>query len=67
MSKKKIVVGIDIGGTNTVFGLVDRDGKILSEGQIKTREFDESQVFVAALIEKIRLAVNRLNNSISIH
>ncbi len=27
MEKEKVVVGIDIGGTNTVFGFVDREGK----------------------------------------
>lgn len=66
MAKKQIAVGIDIGGTNTVFGLVNRDGKILSEGRIKTREFEEVEVFVAALYEKIRLAVKRLNNSVEV-
>ncbi|MEE4213782.1 MAG: ROK family protein, partial [Bacteroidales bacterium] len=36
MAKKQLAVGIDIGGTNTVFGLVDRNGTIISEGVIKT-------------------------------
>ena len=31
MAKKQVAVGIDIGGTNTVFGFVDREGNILVE------------------------------------
>ena len=61
--KKKVAIGIDIGGTNTVFGVVSRDGSILAEGSIKTREFDEVEVFVAALFEKIQVTIKRLSNS----
>jgi len=31
MEKEKVVIGIDIGGTNTVLGVVDRSGRILAE------------------------------------
>ena len=31
---KPYVVGIDIGGTNTVFGIVDARGSILATGSI---------------------------------
>ncbi|MFO7852452.1 MAG: ROK family protein [Bacteroidota bacterium] len=63
MAKRQIAVGIDIGGTNTVFGLVDREGKILSEGRVKTSEFEDVEVFVAALYEKINVTVRKLGNS----
>lgn len=63
MAKRQIAVGIDIGGTNTVFGLVDREGKILSEGTVKTNEFEDVEVFVAALHEKINVTVRKLGNS----
>ena len=33
---KKVAVGIDIGGTNTKFGFVDSDGKVLFESSIST-------------------------------
>jgi len=36
MSIKKVAAGIDIGGTNTVFGLVDVDGNCLSQGHVST-------------------------------
>lgn len=34
--KKPYVIGVDMGGTNTVFGIVDAEGKILASDSIKT-------------------------------
>jgi len=53
MEKKQVVAGIDIGGTNTVFGFVDRDGNILGENRIKTSHYPDAVNFVSALYEKI--------------
>ena len=53
MAKKQLVVGIDIGGTNTVFGFVDREGNILAEDRIKTAHYEKIEEYVAALYEKI--------------
>ena len=36
---KKLVFGIDIGGTNTAFGLVDESGEIFAESAISTRKY----------------------------
>lgn len=36
---KKYAMGIDIGGTNTAFGLVDEDGNVIAEGKISTDKF----------------------------
>ena len=33
---KPYVLGIDIGGTNTVFGIVDTRGAVIASGSIKT-------------------------------
>ncbi len=63
---KKVAVGIDIGGTNTVFGIVTRDGEVLAEGEIKTKDFNEIEVFVAALYEMIQLTLSRLDNGYKI-
>jgi glucokinase len=64
--KKQVVVGIDIGGTNTVFGFVDRDGNILVEDKIRTTHYDEIEVFVAALYEKIMVAATRIDYEVEI-
>lgn len=51
---KKVVAGVDIGGTNTVFGLVDKDGKVLAEGSIKTTDYPKINDFVQALTASIK-------------
>ncbi len=66
MEKKKVAVGIDIGGTNTVFGFVDKEGHILGEDRIKTSQYDEIEVFVAALYEKIMITANKIGDGIDI-
>jgi len=66
MERKQVVVGIDIGGTNTVFGFVDRDGHILIEDKIKTTHYDEPEVFVAALYEKIMITMPKIENDVEI-
>jgi glucokinase len=52
---KEVVAGIDIGGTNTVFGLVDRSGNILADGTLITTDYPDIKDYVeaqAALIKK---------------
>lgn len=51
---KNVVAGVDIGGTNTVFGLVDKSGKVLAESHLKTTDFPEVNNFVKALGSGIR-------------
>jgi glucokinase len=46
---KNVVAGVDIGGTNTVFGLVDKTGKVLAEGHLKTTDYPVVNDFVKAL------------------
>ena len=45
--KKQLVIGIDIGGTNTVFGLVDEQGNCLVQDTIKTSDYPKVADFVA--------------------
>ena len=48
---KKFRIGIDLGGTNTVFGIVDTDGNILCEDSIKTQSYPYIADFIDASIE----------------
>jgi glucokinase len=50
---KEVVAGIDIGGTNTVYGLVDKSGNILAENRLKTTDYPEIKDFVSALVAVI--------------
>lgn len=57
--KQQVVAGVDIGGTNTVFGLVNRKGEILSEGSIKTTDFPQIDGFVKALVNALKELVSK--------
>ncbi len=54
---KNVVVGVDIGGTNTVFGLVDNTGKVLAEDRLKTTDYPIVNNFVKALVAGINKLV----------
>ena len=51
--EKPYVVGIDIGGTNIVFGLVDARGTILCSDSIKTQAYAEVDECIDAVCEKL--------------
>ena len=50
---KEIVAGIDIGGTNTVLGIVERTGNIIAEEHLKTAEYPQIDDYVSALVGSI--------------
>jgi len=50
---KNIVLGIDIGGTNTVYGLVEKSGNILFKEQIPTFGYEPADSLVNRLAEKV--------------
>ncbi len=51
--EKPYVVGIDIGGTNTVFGIVDARGSILCSSSIKTQAYDDVVDYVDAVCKNL--------------
>lgn len=51
--EKPYVVGMDIGGTNTVFGVVDSRGNVLASDSIKTQEYEEIDEYVDAVCKKL--------------
>ncbi len=54
---KELSVGIDIGGTNTKFGIVDRHGIILEQDRMRTDEHENAEDFIEALHGKLRLMI----------
>ncbi len=46
-------IGIDIGGTNTKFGIVDRHGKILQQDRVLTNQHEAIEDFIKELHEKL--------------
>jgi len=45
---KPYVIGVDLGGTNTVFGIVNQRGEVLFDNAIHTKEYDTPEAFVEA-------------------
>lgn len=53
----KVSVGIDIGGTNTVWGLINEQGQVQVEGSLLTKNYLEPSTFVAKLALDIKKAL----------
>jgi glucokinase len=51
-------IGIDIGGTNTKFGIVDVRGEIRYHGAISTRNHEEVDAFIDELYEALQPAID---------
>ena len=54
MDTMETVLGIDIGGTTTAFGFVDREGKVLAEAAIATEGTKPARTLVPRLAARIR-------------
>lgn len=54
-----LAIGIDIGGTNTKFGVVDRNGHILEQGRTLTNDRSTAQDFIEDLFDKIQPMIER--------
>ncbi|WP_166333909.1 ROK family protein [Sphingobacterium chungjuense] len=52
-SEERVVLGIDIGGTNTKFGLVNDQGVVLERGTIRTNIYKEVNDFIDALYSAV--------------
>ncbi|SKA39903.1 glucokinase [Chitinophaga eiseniae] len=50
---QQLVVGIDIGGTNTKFGIVDRRGNILCDGRMLTNKHEDVNCFLDELHQQL--------------
>ena len=51
--EKPYVVGMDIGGTNTVFGIVDQRGNVLATDSVKTQSYAKIEEYVEAVSSKL--------------
>ena len=51
--EKPYVVGMDIGGTNTVFGIVDQRGNVLATDSVKTQSYAKIEEYVEAVTSKL--------------
>lgn len=66
---KQVSIGIDIGGTNTVFGVVDQDGNVMVKDTIPTPKHGDVEQYindVTAAINELIKSVTLLNADIEI-
>jgi glucokinase len=56
----ELTVGIDIGGTNTKYGIVDRSGHVHLQGNIATTKYEEFQDYFDAMAEALREGIKQL-------
>jgi glucokinase len=62
--KTEVTAGIDIGGTNTEIGLVDKTGTILFSKQLSTRVYSTPEEFVKDVANSLREGVNKTNSNL---
>ena len=51
-------IGIDIGGTNTKYGIVNHRGEIIQKGELKTDAFPSIESFIEALYNTLTPIIN---------
>jgi len=56
---QELALGIDIGGTNTAFGIVNRRGEIVEKGSIPTTGHPSPIEYIAALASAVSPAIDR--------
>ena len=58
-SVEPLVIGIDIGGTGTKFGIVDRVGNVLFSGDISTKKHKQVETFIDELHDHLKVLIDK--------
>jgi len=64
--KKEIVIGIDIGGTNTDFAFVDNKGKCYLRNNIRTDKYPDIDTFLDKLCGELKNGVTSLKKKFTV-
>jgi glucokinase len=57
---EQLAIGIDIGGTGTKFGIVDRSGNVLFSSDMSTKQHSTIESFIIALHENIQPLIDKV-------
>jgi glucokinase len=60
---RELTVGIDIGGTNTKYGIVDKEGNVVFHGSISTTKHEEFNDYFDSLANAIKEAISSLDGA----
>jgi len=61
-----VVAGIDIGGTNTVIGLITETGECMIESSISTRGFSRFELFIDSILAEISGLLQKIGTDFSL-
>lgn len=59
-NEKPYVIGLDMGGTNSIFGIVDQRGTIKAQTAIKTQAYPDVNDYVAAAVEALQPVLDQV-------
>jgi glucokinase len=59
MPKDQLVIGVDIGGTGTKFGIVDQDGNVLYQGDLSTKKHPTVDTFIEELHHELTILIKK--------
>jgi Transcriptional regulator/sugar kinase len=62
----QLAIGIDIGGTNTKYGIVNHRGEILQQGELKTEGFETIDKYIDAVYEVLFPLISSVKNKFSL-
>jgi glucokinase len=62
-SLEALAVGIDIGGTGTKFGIVDRTGNVLFTGDLSTKRHKKIETFIDELHDKLSVLIQNVGGT----
>jgi glucokinase len=63
LSYESLAIGIDIGGTGTKFGIVDRNGNVLFSGEMSTRGHTQLESFIDELHANLLVLIDKAGGS----
>ncbi len=66
MTQPDVVIGIDIGGTFTKYGIVDRLGNMYVEDSVSTEAYEKAEDFIAFLYRKITEDINKTGKAFNL-
>ncbi len=62
MTKTKVTLGVDLGGTNAAYGFVDVDGNCIYQSSIETNSADGAQKFFDRLFLQVNQDFKKIDN-----
>ncbi len=67
MDKKPYVIGLDLGGTNSEFGIVDQNANIIASTRVKTAGYGDVNQYVDDCVAALRPIIEKVGGIEKIH